>query len=266
VDIGDEQSLQQNLSTFSSHLTQIVRILRKADHRTLVLLDELGTGTDPQEGAALGRAIIDFLQKRGALTMATTHLRSLKTYAHIHPRTENASVEFDMETLQPTYRLLIGAFGSSNALAIARRLGVPEDVISKAEELVESEDERVEDLINALQQIKAQLEEEREAASSEREETMDLKQRYESMLRNVEEREKRLKKLPAKEIQTEIQDSEPIQATFETLQRGDTVRIRSLNTVGQVMRKMRDKSKLLVSTNMMKVEVRPEDLEIIDRA
>jgi DNA mismatch repair protein MutS2 len=264
ADIGDEQSLQQNLSTFSSHLSQIVRILEQTDHRTLVLLDELGTGTDPQEGAALGTAIIDFLYRKGSRTIATTHLRSLKTYAHAHPRIENASVEFDMETLQPTYRLLIGAFGSSNALAIARRLGLPDEVVSRASELVEGEDARVEDLVNSLQQIKSQLEKEREGLSAAKEESLELKRQYEAMLQALEEKEEGLADLISTGVDgTDGQEAEPVPATFASLQRGDTVRIRSLNTVGQVIGKMQDKNKLVVRTNMMKVEVRPEDLEVV---
>ena len=264
ADIGDEQSLQQNLSTFSSHLTQIVRILKQAGRRTLVLLDELGTGTDPQEGAALGTAIIDFLHRRGAWTIATTHLRALKTYAHAHPRIENASVEFDMETLQPTYRLLIGAFGSSNALAIAQRLGLPEEVVSRASNLVEGEDARIEDLINSLQQVKGQLEKERESLSAAKEESLDLKRQYEIMVQALQEKEKTLADLvPAGVNGANEQYTEPIPVTLADLERGDTVKILSLNTVGEVIGKMRGKNKLVVRTNMMKVEVRPEDLEVV---
>ena len=263
VDIGDEQSLQQNLSTFSSHLVQIVRIVEQADHRTLVLLDELGTGTDPQEGAALGTAIIDFLYKRGAKAIATTHLSALKTYAHAHPRIENASVEFDMETLQPTYKLLIGAFGSSNALAIARRLGLPDEVISRAYELVEGEDARVEDLVNALQEIKSRLEKERESLSTAKAESLELKNRYETMIQILQERKGNLADLADRADEENEQEAEPVPVTFDTLQRGDTVKILSLNTVGQVIQKMQDKNKLVVRTNMMKVEVRPEDLEMV---
>jgi len=263
ADIGDEQSLQQNLSTFSSHLSQIVRILRQTDHKTLVLLDELGTGTDPQEGAALGTAIIDFLYRKGARAIATTHLNALKTYAHAHPRIENASVEFDMETLQPTYHLMIGAFGSSNALAIARRLGLPEEVTSRASELVRGEDARVEDLVNALQQIKSQLEKERESLSAAKEESLELKRQYEAMIQALQKREKGLINLVAAEA--DEQDEEPVPVTFDSLEKGDTVRIRSLDTVGEIIGKMLDKSKLVVRTNMMKVEVRAEDLEMVSK-
>jgi len=262
ADIGDEQSIEQNLSTFSSHLVQIVRILQQADNQTLILLDELGTGTDPQEGAALGIAIIDFLRRRGSRTIATTHLRALKTYAHAHPGIENASVQFDMETLQPTYRLLIGAFGSSNALAIARRMGLPEEVTSRASDLVEGEDERIEDLVNSLQQIKGEIEKEREDLSAAKEESLEVKRRYEDMIQVLQKKEGKLAVLTPSDMEDE-QDEEPVPVTFDSLQRGDTVKILSLNTVGEVIGKMQDKNKLVIRTNMMKVEVRVEDLEMV---
>ncbi len=132
VDIGDEQSLEQSLSTFSSHISRIASILKTATAQSLVLLDELGAGTDPVEGAALGRAILDELDRLRCRAMVTTHLGDLKTYAFNNDRAENAAVEFDIETLRPTYRLLIGQFGMSNALKIARRLKMPRDLLKRA--------------------------------------------------------------------------------------------------------------------------------------
>jgi DNA mismatch repair protein MutS2 len=132
IDVGDEQSLEQSLSTFSSHISRIAEILRLADARSLVLLDELGAGTDPAEGAALGRAILDKLRQLQCRAMVTTHLGDLKTYAFHDERTENGAVEFDVESLRPTYRLHIGQFGMSNALQIARRLNLPKDLIKRA--------------------------------------------------------------------------------------------------------------------------------------
>src|SRR3954470_15722865 len=133
ADIGDEQSLEQSLSTFSSHVRRVSEILTKATSQSLVLLDEMGAGTDPAEGAALGRAILDELDSIGCRSIVTTHIGDLKTYAFSNPRAENAAVEFDLETLRPRYRLHIGDIGQSNALQIARRLNLPEHLVARAE-------------------------------------------------------------------------------------------------------------------------------------
>jgi DNA mismatch repair protein MutS2 len=166
ADIGDEQSIEQSLSTFSSHVTRIVGILQEADSRSLVLLDELGAGTDPQEGSALARAILRYLQERGSSVVATTHYSELKAYAHQTPRVENGSVEFDLETLSPTYRLSVGLPGRSNALAIATRLGMPEAVIEGARELVSPENVEVEQLLAEIQQERAAAAAAREQAAA----------------------------------------------------------------------------------------------------
>ena len=155
ADIGDEQSIEQNLSTFSSHLTNMASILEEADKESLVLLDELGTGTDPAEGAALGMATLDHLREREARTVITTHLGALKAYAYQSPEVENASMEFDRGTLLPTYRLLLGQPGSSNALAIARRYKIPKEVLDRMEELLKEENEDTSDLINRVQHVKS---------------------------------------------------------------------------------------------------------------
>ncbi len=150
ADIGDEQSIEQSLSTFSGHITNIIRILVHADRRSLVILDELGAGTDPQEGAALARALLTHLLERGITTLVTTHHPELKAFAHSTPGVVNASVEFDLETLRPTFHLTVGLPGRSNALAIAQRLGLPESIINAARSEISPEDLRAEDLLDEI--------------------------------------------------------------------------------------------------------------------
>src|SRR5262249_55060471 len=163
ADSGDEHSLEQSLSTFSAHMSRFAAILQSADDQSLVLLDELGAGTDPTEGAALGRAILDGLDRSGCRAMVTTHLGDLKTYAFGNERAENAAVEFDVETLRPTYRLQIGQFGMSNALRIARRLKLPRDLLQRAHRYLRRRQRRAPELAR-LQELREEAQKAHEDA------------------------------------------------------------------------------------------------------
>src|SRR5207302_3010972 len=187
ADIGDEQSLEQSLSTFSSHISRIATILSTADANSLVLLDELGAGTDPTEGAALGRAILDHLDNIGCRAIVTTHLGDLKTYAFSNDRAENGAVEFDVETLRPTYRLHIGQFGMSNALRIARRLKLPRELLKRAHKYAKRRRGKTGELTR-LQQLREEAEKARTEALARQHEADRQRQEYERKVAELEHR------------------------------------------------------------------------------
>jgi DNA mismatch repair protein MutS2 len=206
ADIGDEQSIEQSLSTFSGHITNIVHILKKADRRSLVILDELGAGTDPQEGAALARAILSHLLAQGITTFVATHYPELKTFAHTTPGVVNASLEFNVQTLRPTYKLTIGLPGRSNALAIAQRLGLPQEVIDAARSEINPDDLRADKLIGDIHRQRKIAFKESEKAERSRSEARRLERDLNERLEKIEEeRQKVLKQARAEgELEVEV--------------------------------------------------------------
>ena len=207
ADIGDEQSIAQSLSTFSSHMKTIVDVVAQCDDRTLVLYDELGAGTDPAEGAALAIALIEFSRKMGSRVVATTHYAELKLYAMRTRGVINASCEFDVETLQPTYKLLIGIPGKSNAFAISRKLGLSEDILKEASDLVGKSDKDFEDVLSQLEQQRQQMENARFEAERLKQETLKIKQQSEQYQQQLQKEKEKAMESARREAQKIIEEA-----------------------------------------------------------
>ncbi len=240
VDIGDRQSLEQDLSTFSAHVVRLREILEKADRNSLVLLDEVGTGTDPKEGAALAMALLAELTARGALTIATTHHGELKAFAHEHPRVENGSMEFDLATLRPTYRLRIGIPGSSYALEIARRYGLPDSLLGHAQKIIGEEKDKLEDLILSLETRLQALEKEQRELSIERSRSAALRQLYERQLAEYKANQATLKKEAEAQARKILQEANAlIENTVREIRESGASR-QSIKTAKQRLRQARE--------------------------